>query len=272
MQQDAYSIRPELSTVERQWKIMEVLRERGAVNVAALSDTFQVSLSTIRRDLEKLEREGFLTKAYGGAYLRESTARERSVAERLMIQSEAKEAIALAATAMIQERETIIIGSGTTCWRLARNCPADLACTVVTNDLRVATELCQRPKVTVISTGGQIRPNDPVAYGPIAEHTVGRINADKAIFSVMGFSLERGLTHALLEIASYKRRVISSARQLIVLIDSLKIGKVFPYLIASPDELHTVITDEDASPSFVASLQTAGVQVVVAERSHPMDG
>jgi DeoR/GlpR family transcriptional regulator of sugar metabolism len=272
MQQNAYTLRPELSTVERQWKIMEVLRERGTVNVAALSDAFQVSLSTIRRDLEKLEREGFLTKAYGGAYLRESTARDRPVGERLMTQSEAKEAIAMAAVGLIRERETIIIGSGSTCWRLARNCPADLACTVITNDLRVATELCQREKVTVIATGGQLVTIDAVAYGSIAEHTISRINADKAIFSVMGFSLERGLTHAQLEIASYKRRIISSARQLIVLVDSQKIGKVFPYLIASPDVLHKVITDEDASSSFVAQLQAVGVEVVVATRSHQKDG
>jgi DeoR family transcriptional regulator, aga operon transcriptional repressor len=272
MQQNAYALRPELSTVEREWKIMAVLRERGTVNVAALADTFQVSVSTIRRDLDKLEKDGFLTKVYGGAYLRESQVRERPLAERLMTQPEAKEEIAIAAAALIEERDTLIIGSGTTCCRLARNFPADQSGTVVTNDLRVATELCQRPKVTVIMTGGQILTNDPVAYGSIAEHTISRINADKAFFSVMGFSLERGLTHALLEIASYKRRVISAARQLVVLVDSHKIGKVFPYLITSLNELHTVVTDEDSPSSFVSRLRSAGVEVIVAKRSNHRDG
>jgi DeoR/GlpR family transcriptional regulator of sugar metabolism len=267
MQQSA----SEFSIVERKWKIMEVLRERGTVNVSALSDTFQVSLSTIRRDLDKLEREGFLTKAYGGAYLREPLARERSLTERLTTQSAAKKAIAAVAAGMIQPGETFILGSGTTCQCLAHSLPADLPCTVITNDIRLAAELCQPSKITVITTGGQIDKDSAVAYGSIAEQLIARINVDKALFSVMGFSVERGLTHALLEIASYKRRVIASARQLIVLIDSQKIGRVFPYLITSPDELHTVITDEDAPSSFVGKLEALGVQVIVAKYSRPKE-
>ncbi len=88
----------------------------------------------------------------------------------------------------------------------------------------------------------------------------------------MGFSVERGLTHALLEIASYKRRVIASARQLIVLIDSHKIGRVFPYLISHPSELHTVITDEDAPATFVQSLQALDVEVILAPYSDGSNG
>lgn len=268
MQHQPHERYPELSIVERQWKIMEILRERGTVGVLALSETFQVSPSTIRRDLDKLEKRGLLTKAYGGAYLHEFLVRERSLAERLMTRAEAKEAIADAAGAMIGDGETIIIGSGTTCQWLARNFPSELSCTAITNDIRLAAELCDRPKVTVLTTGGQILRDSAVAYGPIAEGTISRVNVDKAIFSVMGFSLERGLTHALLEIASYKRKIITAARQRIVLIDSHKIGRVCPHLITTPNQLDVVITDEDAPTTFVSELENQGVEVILAEYSH----
>ena len=247
---------------------MEILRERGSVGVLALSDSFLVSPSTIRRDLDKLQKKGFLTKAYGGAYLQKPLVRERSLAERSMTRADAKEAIAGAAAEMITDGETIIIGSGTTCQWLARSFSTELSCTAITNDIRVAAELCNRPKVTVITTGGQLVKDSAVAYGPIAERTISRVNADKAIFSVMGFSMERGLTHALLEIASFKRRIISAARQLIVLIDSQKIGRVCPHLIMSPNQLDVVITDEDAPPSFVSEMESRGVEVILAEYSH----
>ncbi len=263
-QQQAPEAGLELSAAERQWKTMEMLREQGTVEVSTLSNAFRVSPSTIRRDLERLAKEGFLTRTYGGAYLREPLVRERSLTERLMTQARAKEAIAIIAAGIIREGETIIVGSGTTCLWLARNFPVELSCTVVTNDIRLAAELCSRPKVNVITTGGQLYKDSGVAYGPFAEYTLSRISADKAIFSVMGFSLEHGLTHALLEIASFKRRVISSARQPILLIDSQKIGKVYPYLIASPDQLDTVITDEDAPPWFIEKLKALGIEVILA--------
>jgi DeoR/GlpR family transcriptional regulator of sugar metabolism len=265
-QQKSSEIWPELSPAERHWKIMETLRKHGTVNVSNLSEDFRVSLSTIRRDLERLEEEGFLTRTYGGAYLRETLIRERSLTERLTTQAQAKEAIAIVAAGMIKEGETIIVGSGTTCLRLAHNFPMDISCTVVTNDIRLAAELCSRPKVDIINTGGQLYKDGGVAYGPIAEHTLSRINADKAIFSVMGFSLEHGLTHAMLEIASFKRRVIRSARQLILIIDSQKIGKVYTHLIAPPDQLDVIIT-EDVPPGFVDKVGTFGVELILAKTS-----
>lgn len=267
MQQQPRERYPELSIVERQWKIMEILRERGTVGVLALSETFQVSPSTIRRDLDKLQKRGLLTKAYGGAYLHEFLDRERSLAERLITQAEAKEAIAGAAAAMIGDGETIIIGSGTTCQWLARSFPLELSCTAITNDTRLAAELCDRPKVTVITTGGQLLRDSAVAYGPIAEDTISKLNVDKAIFSVMGFSVERGLTHAVLEIASYKRKIIEAARRRIVLIDSHKIGRVCPHLITTLNQLDVVITDEDAPATFVSELDDQGIQVILAEYS-----
>ncbi len=175
MQEDAHDRQPEFSIVERKWKIMEVLRERGTVNVSALSGAFQVSMSTIRRDLDRLEREGFLTKAYGGAYLREPLVRERSLTERLTTRSGAKRAIAAVAASMIRNGETIILGSGTTCQCLARSLPADLSCTIVTNDVRLAAELCQPSKITVITTGGQLDKDSAVCYGSIAEQIIARI-------------------------------------------------------------------------------------------------
>ena len=120
---------------ERQNRIKQLLFEYDKVGVGSLSEILDVSEVTIRKDLEKLEKDGFLIRTHGGAVLREDVPKEEISPESDIPNIESKKMIGIFAAALIQDRDVIFLGPGSTCIQIAKNLRDKKDIIVVTNNI-----------------------------------------------------------------------------------------------------------------------------------------
>lgn len=253
--------------------ILQRLVRHGKVQVEELTQTFGVNGSTIRRDLEKLERQHLLRRVHGGAVAVDALsytayAHELTFQANLGKQAAAKTRIALAALKLISADDTVAISPGTTTTQLARALRhAQLHnLTVVTTAVNVAMELAGVRDLHVVLSGGMLLPDFFALAGPLAEQSLRELYVNTAFIGVTGLSAEHGLTGPnQLEALTY-RTTIERARRVVVLADSSKLGVVALFRIAPINAVHTLITDEAADPVHVAALRDAGIEVVIAQQ------
>jgi DeoR/GlpR family transcriptional regulator of sugar metabolism len=259
------------NTAARAEYILHELLRSGQVSVEDLSNRLHVDSSTIRRDLEKLERQNLLRRIHGGAVSVDALAytayaHDLTFQENLGRQSAEKARIALLAARMIQPGDTIALSPGTTTTQLARSIrhsqPQNL--TVVTNAVNIATELIGIRGVNLILTGGMALPDFFALVGPLAEQSLREMYVDKAFLGMTGVSVEHGLTGPnQLEALTY-RATLERTRRAILLADHTKLGRVALYRIAPIAAIHTLITDQGAPAAAIDEFKAAGVEVYTA--------
>jgi DeoR/GlpR family transcriptional regulator of sugar metabolism len=252
-------------------QIMRELLRSGQVMVDRLSEQFQVDSSTIRRDLEKLERQKLLKRVHGGAVLLDTLA-YTAYADDLTFQAnsgkcpEEKHAIALAAAQLIAPGDSIALSAGTTTTHLARVLRhlqiANL--TVVTNAANIAMELASLHGVNLILCGGMMLIDFYAMVGPLAEQGLRELYVDKAFIGVTGVSAEHGLSGTNQLEAQAHRVTIERSRRALVLADHTKLGRAALYRIAPLASIGTLITDSGAPPEQVREFEAQGVEVIVA--------
>lgn len=233
---------------ERQNQILERVNQIGKITVQELSEALGVSPVTIRRDLERLEEGGYLYRTHGGALSLQSgvreTAHERSFSEKEEAFTAEKIRIAEAAAALVEDGESLLLTPGTTNMLLAGKLRGKKGLSLVTNAANIAASVAAETEWNVILTGGRIRPQSHALVGPLAEESLDRIRADKLFLGVDGLDLQGGLTTPSLEEASVNRKMIALAKQVIVVTDHSKFGKVAFSRIAELDAVDVVVTDE----------------------------
>jgi DeoR/GlpR family transcriptional regulator of sugar metabolism len=254
-----------LRSLERQHFIMQYLKQHKRVDVSFLSAELNVSEVTIRKDLEKLEREKQLLRSHGGALLNEHLFLEPSFTEKKDVFAEQKAAIAAEAAKLIQDGMTVALSTGTTVNLLAR-LVKESSLTVVTNAMNVASDLMQSERIHLYLTGGHIRPNTFAMIGETAERALDGIYVDYAFIGTNGFSLEQGLTTPSMEEARVVRGLIAHAKHVVAMIDSSKFDKVAFYRIVPVQQIHTLITDSGAPEAELAALREMGIHVIVVEK------
>lgn len=251
-----------LGVLRRERLLDEVLRT-GSAMVSTLSDSLRVSETTIRRDLEALEREGLLRRTHGGAIPVEAGAAEPSMQERAALHIAEKRRIGAAAAALIESGDTIAMTGGTTTTQVALNIRQQANLTVVTNAVNVVMELARRPNITVVSTGGRLRSNTLELVGPLTEQTLQDIFVDKAFIGVNGLTVAEGLTTYDETEAVISRIMIRAARRVIVVADHSKLNHVAFARMGDISQVHTLITDSAADPETLAELRRTGTEVIV---------
>ena len=251
-----------LLPAERLDRIRQLLLSQGAVRVAALSRELDVSEVTIRSDLARLEQEGFARRTHGGAVLARGTRFERPFAEQEARFREEKQRIGAAAAGLIEDGDTIILDVGTTTTEIARHLPQVTNLVVVTSALNIALELERHPGVTVVVTGGTLRPMQHSLVNPLATVLLSQINADKLFLGCNGVSADKGITNSNLQEAEVKRAMIAAAKRVIVVADSSKIGAVAAAHVAPISVVHQVITDDHADEAELDRLRQRGVEVL----------
>ena len=245
-------------------RILEAVRDNGQVAVAELSRGCGVSEVTIRRDLRELAAQGLLHRAHGGARLTAPASTEPPVIQRMGDQHACKECIGRAAAALVEDGESVFIGSGSTTAYVARHLAGRQRLHVVTNALNVAMELASAEGVTVVVTGGMLRPSELSLVGHITEQALREVRVDKVIIGIPGVSLQEGLTNDYLPEVMTDRAVISMAPELILVADHTKFGKVASAYVAPLDRVNTLVTDSGIDPGFQAGLEQQGIRVIVA--------
>lgn len=249
---------------ERRSQIARLLQQHGTVRVAALSEMFEVTEETIRRDLEELEKEGILKRTYGGAISRRGTGIELPFAAREEKNREEKLKIARAAAALLDDGDTIILDASTTALFVARHLPTTPRLTVVTNSVRVVLELAAHPNVTVIGIGGQLRERSLSFVGPQAERALAAYHVDKAFLSCKGLTLAEGMTDSNELEVELKKRMVEAAAAVIAIVDSSKLGYVAFARICPLDQIARLITDDAADPALLARIEEMGTPITLA--------
>lgn len=240
-----------------------LIRESGVIRVEALCRQLGVSPATVRRDLNQLERSGAIRRVHGGAVSVESRLDEPLFDSKTSIAAREKRRIAEAALAFIEPDETIYLDGGSTVLELARLLRERTNLTVVTNSLRAATELAGRgPRLILI--GGELRRLSQTVVGPLTRLTLEGLHLDKAFMGTIGVTLKEGLTTTDPGEAYTKELVMGLARQVILLADSSKAGKVSFARAGKLEHVHVVITDKGVGKNFAKELNQQGIKLVRA--------
>lgn len=261
---------------QRRALILEEVRRHGGARVNELTRQLNVSDMTVRRDLDALARQGVLEKVHGGAVpVSEASTHEPGFEAKSSLEPTAKEDIARAAAAMAVPGSSIALSGGTTTFAVARHLLEVPNLTVVTNSLRVAdvfhtaqrTAGGSRPAspeaATVVLTGGVRTPSDSLV-GPVADSAIASLHFDLLFLGVHGISPEAGLSTPNLAEAETNRRLVGSARRVVVVADHTKWGTIGLSSFAALQQVDTLVTDGGLSPATRAQLAEHLPGLVVA--------
>jgi len=258
---------------QRQRRIVDELRSRGAVRVSELTALLAVSEMTVRRDLDTLAAAGLLDKVHGGATLRGGlSADEPGFEAKSHRQLREKEAIAQAAAALVEPGQSIGLTAGTTTWRLAHHLGHVPDLTVVTNSIQVADVLHRqaRPDRTVVVVGGVRTPSDALV-GPIAVATIRSLHLDVLFMGVHGLTADAGLTTPNLLEAETDRALVAASGRVVVVADHTKWGIRGLSRIAGLDEVDALITDSGLPTAARAAIEEQ-TEVVIAAAARRGNG
>ncbi|MFC7395076.1 DeoR/GlpR family DNA-binding transcription regulator [Scopulibacillus cellulosilyticus] len=249
---------------ERRREIVRLVDQKNSIRVTELAKLFAVTEETIRRDLESLEEQGKLLRSHGGAVTVKHLEKETPFHEREITNESEKMLIASEAVRQVEEDDTILLDASTTAWQMARLLP-DMRLTVLTNAIKVAVELADRPQIRVISTGGTLTSASLSYVGPLAERSLEGYFVNKLFFSCKGVDPRYGLSDSNEWQAMLKRRMISIADRCYFLADHSKFGSKALTVFAQLNDIDEVITDNKIDEKMINILNSKGVTVKIAE-------
>ena len=238
-----------------------LIRDSGVIRIEDLCRRLGVSPATVRRDLDQLERGGAIRRVHGGAVSVESRLDEPVFADKTSRAAREKRRIAEAALTFVAPGDTVYLDGGSTVLELARLLRERSNLTVVTNSLYAAHELAGRgPRLIVI--GGELRRLSQTMVGPLTRPVLHELHLDKAFMGTIGFALDEGLTTTDPSEAFTKKLVMDQARQVLVLADSSKAGKVSFASAGSWDHVHVLITDKQLDKDLAKELTKKDIKLV----------
>lgn len=259
---------PTASKKQRRYlDILSAVRENGSITVEELSAKLNVSVVTIRRDLDDLEKQGLLNRTHGGAVaghplFYEPFKGDRSFMEQVTRLADEKRRIGRAAADMIQGNETIAITPGTTTAEIIRCLPLNANITVVTNTVNIAMELSKRKDVDVFVTGGHLRGDWFSLVGASAIQTLNNLLIHTLFIGADGLDAEWGASCHNAEEAELNAALLKRARRRIAVVDHTKLATVANWRICDVSQIQSIITDSGATDDLVAPFEARGVRVV----------
>ena len=251
------------NTPQRRHAILALLNEQGEVVVDALAQHFATSEVTIRKDLAELEKNGLLLRRYGGAV----PMPHELIGEPAQPISRYKQAIARAAVGLIREHARIIIDSGSTTAAMIPQLGHKPGLVVMTNSLNVASALRDiEHEPVLLMTGGTWDPHSESFQGQVAEQVLRSYDFDQLFIGADGIDLERGTT-TFNELLGLSRVMAEVAREVIVMVESDKVGRRIPNLELPWSSVHTLITDDRLDSQVAEQIRARGVQLILAAAS-----
>lgn len=247
--------------IERRNQILAKLQQESKVVVSDLSQQYNVTEETIRRDLEKLEQEGFAKKTYGGAVLKESLYTEVPYNVRKLTNIEAKKNIADLVEDLVEDGDRIMLDASSTALFIVKRLKSKKNLTIITNSIEIIIELADKTGFTVLSTGGTLKEGALSFIGYQAECMINSFHVDKAFISCKGIDKEHGLTDSNEMDVQVKKAMLRASKQKILIIDQSKFDKTSFVNIVDFDEMDMIITDKEPSESWKKTLQEANVEI-----------
>ena len=246
--------------------ILRELQQAGSVSAEKLCETLDVSIATVRRDLQDLETRGHLRRTHGGAVaieplFYEAFKHNRSFQDQVGSYAEEKRRIAQAAAELVMTGETIALTAGTTTTEVVRRLRMQSGITVVTNTVNVAMELSNRKDIDVFVTGGHLRGDWFSLVGPAAMQSMSKVFIDTLFIGVNGIHAQHGLTCFNSDEAEMNRSMVRQAKRKIVVTDHSKLAVVASWQMCSIDEIDLLITDAGAPDDLIAPFEQCGITI-----------
>ncbi|MCO7124342.1 DeoR/GlpR family DNA-binding transcription regulator [Sporolactobacillus shoreicorticis] len=247
---------------ERYAGIKSELTKNKKVFVSELAVLFDVTEETIRRDLEKMEKEGFCTRIYGGAFLNTHTNEEVSYKERNTLNQKEKHYIARRVSHLIKDGDSLVVDSSSTGLAVVHELYKQKKnLTILTNSIE-ALRLGSTNDQKMISTGGILRPFSFSLVGPEAIDTVKKYNVDTAILGCKGVTMERGITESNNFDAEVKRLMIRQASKLIVVADHDKFEQIALMNLLPLEKIDYLVTDRKPSDKWLIFTRENQIELI----------
>ena len=249
---------------DRHQFILEKLKKEGKVSIIDLVEEIAVSGVTIRKDLKLLEDKKLLFRTRGGGSINNPYAADRPIYEKEFINADEKKKIAKAAVELIGHTDSIMIGSGTTVFEVARALHPTGHLTVITPALKVGLELSSRPNIEVLQLGGLIRPNSSSVAGAHALRVLEDVSCSMLFLGVDGIDIDFGVSISNLAEATLNQKMIESAQTIVVCADSTKFDRRGLGRICSLEQVQYIITDNKVSKSTIKAIEDKDIKVIIA--------
>jgi len=254
---------------DRHAQLMGLLKKRGYCSVVEMSQLLNVSPMTIRRDLHILHEKQIVELTYGGARWIALKRNEPDFDIRTHEHLVEKQAIGkLAAELFIKEGDVIGIDSGSTTLEIVRNLP-NIPLTIVTHSMAAANVVAQNKLYSLIVLGGVFQYGANCFCGPQAIAALHTLYINKLFLSASGLLLHQGLSCDNLPDAEVKQALLHSSRQIILCMDSSKIGRAYLARFAPLDVLDTLITDNGISDESREAIEQQHIQVITVPTAVP---
>ena len=248
--------------IERRNAILAKLSLEGKVVVSDLAKEFDVTEDTIRRDLEKLDKDGLARKTYGGAVKNENFNIDLPFHVRKQTNVESKRQIAAQISEMIHDGDYVMLDSSTTALNVIKNILDRKKITLITNSIEILIELCNKPDWMVVSTGGVLKEGGLSLVGYQAERMVSGFHVDIAICSCKGLDGEMGVTDSNERDSEIKKAFFKAANKKVLAVDSSKFDRSSFVKVCSIKEVDTIVTDTDPGEIWREKLKDAGVELI----------
>lgn len=249
--------------IDRHQFILKKLKEEGRVSINELSELMEVSGVTIRKDLKLLEDKNLLFRTRGGGSIDNPYAIDRPIDEKAFINSDEKQRIAKAALELVKQSDSIMIGSGTTVFELAKCLHPTKHLTVITPALKVGLELSNRPNVEVLQLGGLIRPNSSSVAGTHAIRVLDEISCSILFLGVDGIDADFGLSISNLSESALNQKMLEVVQTVVILTDSTKFGKRGLGKVCTLDQVDYIITDDKLSAPYRQLIEEHGIKLIL---------
>lgn len=250
--------------IARKNKIKELITEKKSVIVSELAKSFKVTEETIRKDLQTLEQEGFLTRTYGGAYISDGVENDVDITLREHIHIEGKQKIAAECLKFINNGDSIFLDASTTSLYIAQNLKTKRL-TVTTNSIKIIENLSHNDKIRLIMIGGRIEQPSMCALGRNAESNMHNYFFDAAFISCRALSIEHGITDSNELQAEIRNIAIEHSNHTYLVADYTKFDRTAFTKICDYKAINTLVVDKILSEEWNSFLQNHNVNLIECE-------
>ena len=246
----------------RRKKVVELITRKGFASLVDLATELSTSESTMRRDLEALDRAGSIRRTHGGAMAAGDTISIPAFDDRSRVCSREKRAIGAAAARLIEDGETILLDGGTTTFEVARHLMGR-SVQVVTNSLPIAHLLAGDRRVDLTLVGGYVYPRTGVAVGALAAQFLNSIHARRLFLSVAGIT-ERGYFNSNTLLVEAELQMMRAVDEVIVVADHTKFGQQSLAFLCELGKAQRLVSDAGLSDEHRRMIEKAKVELIVA--------
>jgi len=255
-----------MNAKERRLQIIDLLRKEDKITIHDLSEQYNISEVSVRKDLTILEDKKLLIRVKGGAILaNQNSFIDVPIINKQQIHINEKKLIGIKAASLIKDNDTIIIDSGTTTLEVAKNLKSFNNLTIITNGINTASCLAEYDRFSVIVLGGYLRHESLSTIGMQAESTMKAHFCDKLFLGVDSCNFQKGLSTPNSEEARLNQIMIEAADEVIAVLDSSKFEKKSFSLIAPLTSIDTIVTDSGITKETKDYIEKLGITLYIAD-------